>query len=196
MASNLPEKQSMADTKEKFSGLTVALHWVIALAILGALAYGMWIDDLPRGELKTFHVRNHKTAGMLILALALLRIGWRATQGFPKPVAPVPAWEKGLSHLTHALLLVATVAMPLSGIYYSEVNGHAVSVFGVEVLPQWIAKEAVDKIAADRAFLIHGTLAWCLIGLIALHLAGVLKHVFVSKDGTLRRMLGARVPVE
>lgn len=186
----------MADTREKFSGTTVALHWIIALAILGALAYGMWIHDLPKGELKTFHIRNHKTAGMLILALALVRVGWRAIQGFPKPVAPAPGWEKGLSHLTHTLLLVATVAMPLSGIYFSEMNGHGVSVFGLEVVPQFIAKEAVDKATAEQAFLVHSTLAWGIIALVVLHLAGVLKHVIISKDGTLRRMLGARVPVE
>lgn len=183
----------MADSREKFSGVTVALHWIIAFAILGAIAYGMWIHELPRGELKTFHIRNHKTAGMIILTLALLRIGWRLTQGFPKSLSPVPGWEKGLAHLTHTLLLVATVAMPLSGIYFSQMNGHSVSVFGVEVIPQFIAKEAVDKAAAEQAFFIHGTLAWGIIALVLLHIAGVLKHSLVDKDGTLRRMLGARV---
>lgn len=186
----------MADTREKFSGLTVALHWIIAFMILGALAYGLWIDELPKGDLKAFHIRNHKSAGMIILALALLRIGWRAAQGFPKPVGPVAVWEKGLSHLTHTLLLVATVVVPLSGIYFSQMGGHAVSVFGLEVVPQFIAKEAVDKAAAEQAFAVHSALAFGLIGLIVLHVAGALKHTFVSRDGTVRRMLGARVQVE
>lgn len=186
----------MRDTREKLSGLTVALHWAIALAIIGMLAYGMWIHELPRGEIKTFHIRNHKSAGMIILGLALLRIVWRVIQGFPKPVSAAPAWEKGLSHFTHAFLLLATLAMPLSGIYFSQMNGHSVSIFGTEVIPQFVAKEAVVKETAEQAFLIHGTLAWLVIGLLALHIAGALKHTFINKDGTMRRMLGARVPVE
>lgn len=186
----------MRDTREKLSSLTVALHWGIALAIIVMLAYGMWIHELPRGEIKTFHIRNHKSVGMIILTLALLRIVWRAIQGFPKPVSAAPAWEKGLSHLTHTLLLVATIAMPLSGIYFSQMNGHSVSIFGTEVIPQFVAKEAVDKATAEQAFFIHGTLAWLIIGLLVLHVAGALKHTLINKDGTMRRMLGARVSVD
>lgn len=184
----------MSDTKEKFSGITVALHWLLALAIVGALIYGLWIDTLPKGDLKAFHIRNHKSMGMIILAFAVFRILWRLLQGLPKQLRSAPAWERTVQVSTQLLLLAATVAVPLSGIYFSAMGGHAVSVFGFEVVPQFIAKESIDKVAADRAFAIHSTLAWLLIALIGLHVLGAVKHVVVSKDGgTLRRMLGARV---
>lgn len=183
----------MRDTREKLSGTTVTLHWLIALAIIGNLAGGLYIDDLPRGDTKTALVGIHKSIGMLILLFALWRLGWRASQGLLAPVGVMPAWQSALHRLTLVALLLGTVAMPLTGIYYSYSAGYPVAVFGIPVIPKILSGDAVTKAGADFAFQIHSTLAFVLIGFVTLHVAGALKHHLIDHDGTLRRMLGARV---
>lgn len=183
----------MRDTREKLTGTTVTLHWLIGLAIIGNLIGGLYVDDLPRGEAKSALIGFHKSIGMLILLFALWRLGWRASQGLLAPVGTMPAWQNVLHKMTLAALLLGTVALPLSGIYYSVSSGYPIAVFGIPVIPKILSGADVTKAGADFAFQIHSTLAFVLIGVITLHVAGALKHHVIDRDGTLRRMLGARV---
>ena len=183
----------MRDTRTKLSGTTVMLHWLIALAILFNLGYGLYIDDLPRGDAKVWNIGIHKSIGILILLFALWRLGWRASQGLLSPVAVMPLWEAALHRLTVVFLLLAAVVMPLTGIYYSIEAGRSVAVFGIPVIPQILDRDSVTKEGADFAFTIHRTLAFLLMGFIALHVLGALKHHVLNGDGTLMRILGRRV---
>jgi cytochrome b561 len=186
----------MADTRTKLSGLTVGLHWLIALAIIANLTYGFVIDDMPRGDAKVWNINLHKSVGMSILLFALVRLGWRTSQGLLQPVAAMPIWEALLHRLTVLTLLLGSAVMPLTGIYYSISAGRAVEVFGLTVIPQILDKASVTKEGADAAFAIHSWLAFILCGFIALHVLGALKHHVLDGDGTLKRMLGAKVPVD
>lgn len=183
----------MRDTREKLSGTTVALHWLIAAAIIGQIIGGLYVDDLPRGDTKNALIALHKSIGMLILLFALWRLGWRASQGLLAPVGEMPAWQSALHKLTLAALLLGTVALPLSGIYFSISAGYPVAVFGIPVIPKILSGDSVTKAGYDFAFQIHSTLGFLLIGFVTLHVAGALKHHLIDHDGTLRRMLGARV---
>ncbi len=179
----------MTDTREKFSSLTIALHWIIGLTIVGLVALGIYMADLPRSEFRSWLYGWHKVIGTTVLMVAALRILWRWRNGMPAPAANFPEWQRKLARSVQLVLLLATVALPVTGALYSYGGG-----FGVPVLGLFTIKGA-EKIPwmYDTFKFIHGWLGWILAGIIVLHVAGALQHHFVRKDGTLRRMLGARV---
>lgn len=179
----------MADTREKFSPVTVALHWLIGLAIVGLIAVGIWMTDLPKGEFRSWVYGWHKVIGTTVLMAAALRILWRWRSGMPMPAANYPQWQHSAARLSHYLLLFATILMPLSGALYSYGGGHPVPVLGLFS----IQTDTKTPWMYDTFKFIHGWAGWILAGIVAVHAAGALKHHFVDRDGTLRRMLGARV---
>jgi cytochrome b561 len=179
----------MADTKEKFSPLTIAFHWILGLTIVGLVAVGIWMTDLPKGEFRAWVYGWHKVIGTTVLMLAALRILWRWRNGMPQPAANSPAWQRQAAQAVHYLLLIATILMPVSGALYSYGGG-----FGVPVLGLFVIKSAEKIPWMYNTFkFVHGWAGWILAGIIVLHALAALHHHFVEKDGTLRRMLGTRI---
>lgn len=179
----------MADTNEKFSSLSVLLHWGIAIAFIGMIAFGLYLEDLPRGPDKSALMPIHFMVGLGILGVALIRFLWRLTQGFPAPAGPMKGWEKALANTVIWGLLAATLLMPLSGMMMVLGNGHPLDVFGLFTVGPFTKTEAV----AGAGHFIHGVGSKLVIAFIALHFAGAMKHHFVAKDGTLVRMFGKRI---
>jgi cytochrome b561 len=179
----------MKDTREELSTLTVGLHWLVAAAIIGMLAFGLYIDSLERSPERGALMDLHKSIGVTILALACLRILWRWRNGMPVMLGRAPRWHKVAAHAVHGLLLLATVLMPLTGIMMSLGGGHGLALFGLTLVAEGAAKQATIAAIGES----HGTIAWILIGVIALHVAAALKHQVIDRDGTLRRMLGRRI---
>lgn len=179
----------MADTREKFSSLTIALHWLIGLTIIGLVAVGIYMVDLPRGEFRSMLYGWHKVIGTTVLMVAALRILWRWRNGLPKPAADYPEWQRKAASTVHVLLLVATIGLPLSGALYSFAGGYPVPVLGLFN----IQTDTKIPWMYDTFHFIHGWAGWILAAIIAVHVAGALKHHVVDGDGTLRRMLGARI---
>jgi len=186
----------MADTREKLSTTTVALHWLIGLTIIAMVLFGLYIGSIHCGDdtvckaSKSTLTALHKSIGMLVLVFASWRLLRRLAIGLPPHVGVYAAWENVLATLTHIVLLAATLALPLSGIAYSLTSGFPVAVFGIPVIPKLMER---DKPWADFLHESHETLGWILLGVIALHIAGALKHSIIDGDGTMKRMLGARV---
>ena len=180
----------MKDTIEKFSLTTVAFHWIIAIAIICMLAFGLYIHDLPRSPEKGELVGLHKSFGVLILVLASLRIIWRMKNNFPIPLSSVPVWQERLVKLSHWFLLIATVMMPLSGIIMNYGNGRGLSVFGLELIA---GTGEENHLLHEVGHIIHGLGGKLLILFIVLHVLGAIKHQFIDKDGTLSRMAGKTV---
>lgn len=179
----------MADTREKFSRTTLAFHWIVALSIIGMLALGLIMHELDRGELKSMLYGWHKVIGTTILLIAVLRILWRWRNGMPEPAGDYPAWQHKAAVASHIALLTFTLMLPLSGALYSYGAGYPVPVLGLfEIVP-------AGKIPWLGGFMheTHEILGKILMAIIALHAAAALKHHFLEKDGTLRRMLGARI---
>lgn len=177
------------------SKTTIWFHWLIGLGIIGMLAFGIYLEDFVPGRLADGS-RNpfrgelmfwHKSIGATILLLAALRIFWRIKEGWPSPVSAYAAYEVVLAKLTHWLLLIGTLAMPLSGITMSQAAGRPVSVFKLFNLPTVVPE---SKLIGGIANEIHGIGAWVLIFAIVLHVIGALKHHVVDRDATLKRMLG------
>lgn len=180
----------MADSREKLSSLTLAFHWAIGPTIIGLLALGIYMVDLPRSEWRSTLYGWHKLAGTTVLMLAAVRILWRWRNGLPSPAGDWPEWQHKLANATHVVLLIATIFLPVSGAVFSYGAGHPVPVLGLFNIGPPAAKVVW---LGDTAQFIHGWAGWIMVGIVALHVAGALKHHVVDKDGTLRRMLGARI---
>lgn len=179
----------MPDTRQKLSPVSIVFHWIVGLTIVGLIGVGIWMTDLPRGEFRSWVYGWHKVIGTTVFMVAALRILWRWRQGMPEHVAKLPQWQAQAARLSHYVLLLATVGLPLSGALYSYFGGYPVPILGLFKI------QTENKVPAlyDFFHFIHGWAGWILAAIIALHVAAALKHHFVEKDGTLRRMLGARV---
>ena len=162
-----------------------ALHWGSALLVLGMLAVGVWMTGLPLSRLKLVAYAWHKWLGLTVLALALIRIAWHLRSPPPAlPVALAP-WEKRLAPIGHWLLLALVLAQPIIGWLMSSAGGVAVIWFGLLPLPDLVPRDQTLFAALRTA---HGLVAYALIGVIALHVAAVLRHDVLRCDGILRRM--------
>jgi cytochrome b561 len=181
------------DTASRLSNTTLVLHWLVGLSIIGLLAVGLYMEENEVGWLYPLH----KSFGILVFFLALARIIWRIRNGWPTPAGDHKAIEHMLARAMHWLLIIGTVLMPISGFLMSTLGGHAVGLFGLELVPGNPDPANPDEMLARNKALagffheMHGIAGLIMIGAIALHAAAGLKHHIVDKDGTLRRMLGA-----
>jgi cytochrome b561 len=176
--------QNVATRGDRYTRTAVALHWLLALMIVGALGLGAYMTNLPLSPQRLKLTNWHKWAGMTILALSALRLLWRLGHRPPADL-PMPAWQRRAAHLTHALLYALFFAVPLAGWCYSSAAGYPVVWFGVLPLPDLVAP---DRALAATLKLLHGWLAGALAVAVLVHIAAALKHQFIDGDGLLRRM--------
>lgn len=177
------------DSRSQFTKTTVALHWIIALAVISSLILGMYVEDLPRGAEKFELIGLHKSVGVLVLFVALYRLIWRIRNRMPERLSPVAAWQEKVTTLVHLILLAGTLLMPLSGILMSMGGGHPVALFGVELIAGGDENELLEVMGESM----HGLGGNVMIAAIALHVVASVKHHLLTRDGTLQRMLGRRV---
>lgn len=168
--------------------LSLGLHWGVGASVLGLIAFGFWLRTVPGGPDKTAFVQIHKSVGVLVFAVALARVAWRMREGFPAPAGPHALWERRGAILLHVFLIAATLLMPLSGILRSLAYARPVSLFGLPVIPQLfeVKHETLYAMASN----LHYGLALALSAGLALHVAAALKHHWIDRDATLRRILG------
>lgn len=174
--------------KTRYDGFAMLLHWVLAVAIIGAFGVGLYMTDLPFSPTRLKLYNWHKWAGVTILAVSALRLLWRLTHRPPADL-PMPAWQARAAHLVHGLLYLAFFAVPLSGWAYSSAAGFPVVWFGVLPLPDLVAP---DKALAHTLKEVHELLAYGLAALVLAHLGAVVKHMVLDRDGLLQRMLPGR----
>lgn len=200
-----------ATARSRYSSVAILLHWAIALLVFFNLFTGFFQDSVPKA-VWGFHI----SSGITILALTVVRIGWRLTHR-PPPKLPMAGWEKGLAHVIHFLLYCAMLAAPLTG--WAMVSAHVSKVapptaaaasqpapppkqggpmiWGLFPLPKLgpivhIADqpdgEAKLKHAHELFEARHGAMGWIFLGLLLLHIAGALKHQFLDRERELARM--------
>lgn len=169
----------------RYSGLAVALHWLLALAIVIAFTVGWQMADAPPSPARVRWITYHKWMGLTILMLSALRLLWRLSHRPPSMPDSMPPWQHRLAHWVHRLLYALFFAIPVFGWAYSSALGFHVSYLGLIQLPDLVPK---DKALAKILLQVHSTLAWSLAALVGLHVAAALKHHFVDKDGLLLRM--------
>lgn len=169
-----------------FGPVTRALHWIMAAGILATFALGAYVARMEVGLSNLWLFGLHKTFGISLLVLATIRILWHGVRPPPGPLPGPPEWQMALARLTHKALYVLMVAVPLSGWAYASATGLDVLIFNRFILPP-IAP--VSELWEARLLLVHKTLTWTLIAVVALHVAGALKRGLVEKDGTIARMI-------
>lgn len=172
----------LANGPDRFGPATRAVHWVMAIGLLAMLVFGTVLARIEPSLANIWMYGVHKSFGLLLLAAAACRIAWHLFTPPPAPLAGVPAWQMRLAQVTHKLLYLLMLAVPLSGWIGSAASGIDVVLFERWTLPR-IAP--LSETWQDTAFLAHGVLTKLLAVLIGLHVAGALKR----RDGTLRRML-------
>jgi cytochrome b561 len=168
----------------RYTPFAVLLHWLMALAITASFILGSYMTDLPFSPSRLKLYNYHKWAGITILAFAAIRLLWRLTHKPPADL-PMPSWQKTAAHAAHALLYALFFAIPLVGWAYSSAAGFPVVLFGVLPLPDFVS---ADKALAELIKPWHERLAWALVAVLAVHIAGSLKHQFIDRDGLLSRM--------
>jgi cytochrome b561/polyisoprenoid-binding protein YceI len=190
---------SLANTPAAYGTVAKSFHWTTAALILAAIQFGFYADSLPYGtgeELarKAFWFSFHKTIGVTIFFVAVARIAWTLTQRKPGLLNADRPLERRAAEAVHWLLYVSLVIVPLSGwLHHAASEGFAPIwwPFG-QALPLVPKSESVSTFFAAW----HWIFARVLIAALVLHVAGAIKHAVIDRDGTLRRMLPGRTPVE
>lgn len=177
---------AVRNSPQRWGSLAQLLHWVVVALILVQYTLGLIAGDLPLGMKKLATLARHKSFGLTILGLAVLRLLWRWTNPTPPLPNDLKPYERVLAHFTHAALYVLLFAMPLSGWLMSSARGFPVSWFGLVQIPDLVPK---SQPLYDALLQTHHLLAWALVAVVVLHVGAALKHHYVLKDDVLRRML-------
>lgn len=181
---------ALKNTPQGYGLVSISLHWLMAVGILGLALLGLWMTDLtyysPWYRIAPFW---HKSVGILLAVLLLVRLVWRWSNPRPAHLSSHTRWETRLASLVHGLLYLLLLVILLSGYLISTARGQGISVFGWFELPALISGLPQQ---ADRAGAVHYWAAMLLLGLVGLHALGALKHHLIDRDNTLRRMLGLR----
>lgn len=162
------------------------LHWLMAALLIGLLALGFYMSDLPLSPEKLQLYSWHKWAGVTAFILLAIRLLWRATHRPPALPASMSATAQRMAHLGHLALYALMIAIPLSGWLMSSAKGFQTVYFGVLPIPDLLAK---NPELGELLATLHGGLNLLLVLTVLGHAAAALKHHFVDRDDVLRRML-------
>ncbi|QYK00585.1 cytochrome b [Shewanella psychrotolerans] len=175
------------NTETHFGLMSILLHWVSAVVVVGLFALGYWMVDLTyySSWYKTAP-ELHKSVGVLLLLATLARLLWRWSNPKPRGLAGHQAWEKTFGAVVHALLYLLLIAILCSGYLISTADGRGIMVFGLFELP---SLGSLFNDQADLAGVTHQYLAYSLIALVGIHVLGAIKHHVIDKDSTLVRMV-------
>lgn len=185
----------MRDSHNQFSKATVVLHWIVGITMIALLGVGLYME---KNEVYSLYP-IHKSVGTLIFVVVLYRAIWRMMNGWPTEIGKQPTLQRLVAKLTHWILLLGTLLMPISGMVMSVAGGRGLTVFGFNLIasnPDPANPKGVlplNETMAGNAHQAHEVIGTLLIATVALHVIGALKHHFMDKDGTLSRMLGGKI---
>jgi cytochrome b561 len=168
-----------------YTRTAVALHWLVGALVVTAFTIGLIMADMHTSPTKVELFNWHKWIGITVLALFFVRVLWRLTHRAPA-LLPMAAWQTYTAQAAHGLLYAMLLVQPLTGWLYSSAAGHSVVYLGLVRLPDLVQK---NPALAPSLKEVHETCAWILAVIVGLHVLGALKHHYVDRDDTLRRML-------
>jgi len=175
----------------RYGSLSIALHWLVAGTVYGMFALGLWM--VIQGYYDTWYHKApelHKSIGMVLFVVMLVRVVWRFVSPPPKPLSSYTPLVRYSAVAAHLLLYGILFAILVSGYLISTAEGKPIDVFGVLPVPALFSGLGEQ---ADLAGDIHLWLAWSVVILSGLHALAALKHHFIDRDITLKRMLGHRI---
>lgn len=174
----------------RYDRVAIALHWLIALGVLAQITLGWWMIEIPKQPVgvRVYWFNLHKSIGLTLGALIALRIAWRLSHPPPPLPDSVPRWQARAARVSHSLLYVCMIVMPLAGYLGSTFSGYPIKYFGL-TLPGWGWK---DDDLKELFSAVHYSAAWLFMSLIALHVAAALKHLVIDRDGVFARIWPGR----
>ena len=180
----------MNNTKANYGYITIFLHWLSAISIIGLFALGYYMVDLSYYDqwYKTAP-ELHKSIGILLFIVMIFRVLWRYIQVSPAHLSSHSDWERKAGKLIHSVLYVLIFMIMISGYLISTADDRGIEVFTFFIVPGF---GSFFENQEDIAGLVHQWLAYILIALSLLHAMAAVKHHVINKDNTLNRMIGKR----
>jgi cytochrome b561 len=174
------------NTARAWGSVARAFHWIVAALIFVQFTLGWVADEWHRSPTKVDLFVWHKSTGILILTIVVLRLAWRAATRTPEPPAESSRIERIAAAASHALLYVTMIGLPMSGWVINSAANFPLKLFWLVPLPAITApSKAVQHLAEE----VHETLGWTLAALVTIHVAAALRHHFVKRNDVLTRML-------
>ena len=170
---------------DKYRAPAVIIHWLMALAIIIMIGMGIYMVDLPKGsDERSWFFSLHKSIGLTLALLVLLRVCWRVYAGAPAMPNFIDSQKRKLAAATHHMLYLLMVLQPLSGYLSSSFSGYKTRFWGIPLYNWgWKSPELNEFFT-----LIHDISAYSLIALIIVHFAGVVYHIKQREYQIIRRM--------
>ena len=169
----------------RYTRIAMLLHWLMAAGVVALFALGWFMVDLPKGPERGYYFALHKSIGLTIFGLLLIRIYWRLRHTPPPLPQHLPRWQSALAHVVHQAFYVALVAQPVSGYLSSSFSGYSTKWFALP-LPSWGWRDApLNEFFTE----VHVIVSITLLVLIGVHLLGTLSHLLSGERTMLRRML-------
>ena len=171
---------------KKYTSTAIALHWLMAIGLIGLFAFGLYMADLPLSPKKLQFYSWHKWAGVVLFLLVFVRLAWRVAHRPPALPDHMGRGEQFVAHAGHAAIYLLMLAVPLSGWLMSSAKGIQTVLFGVLPIPDLLEK---NKELGHLLQTLHWGLNMLLAAVVVGHAAAALKHHFIDKDDVLTRML-------
>lgn len=178
----------LLNNHSRYGFVSISLHWLVALAVIGLFGLGWWMVGLSYYD--PWYRQGpdiHRSVGILLFIAMVARLLWRLASTQPKPLPEHRRWEVIAAHATHWLLYLLLFMAMSSGYLITTADGSAISVFG------WFSVPSVTgrvRGMEDIAGLVHYWSTWALVVLAGVHALAALKHHFIDRDATLKRMFG------
>ena len=169
-----------------FSSTAKWLHWLVALSVLIIIPVGIAMNGVDPGPVQDSLYNLHKSLGVLIFILMMLRIANRLAVGAPPPEPGLPAWQHWASSTVHWLLYILLLVMPIIGYVANSAFGATTPFFGLFELPPIVAK---NEALSERLFNLHMLLGFVVAALAIIHIGAALQHAVLLRDKVLQRML-------
>jgi cytochrome b561 len=180
----------LRNTSSSYGAVTIVLHWLVALVVIGLFASGLWMVSLTYYD--PWYNRApalHKAVGVLLVLVMAARLAWRWSDGVPEAEPGVRRWEARAAGVVHGVLYAGIFATAGTGYLMSTAKGDPVDVFGLFAVPATLHGLPRQEDVAGK---IHYWLAIGVISVAGLHTLVAFKHHFIDRDATLLRMLGRK----
>jgi cytochrome b561 len=171
---------------DHYPGTSKLLHWLVAACVLTTAPVAVAMGRVSQGPTQDFLYNFHKSLGVLIFALIVLRLINRIVRGAPIPDPSIERWQKAVSSAVHGSLYVLLLAMPIGGYIANSAYGAPTPFFGLFNIPPIIGK---NEALSEQLFTLHRLAGFLLIALVLMHVSAALFHHFIRGDNVLRRML-------
>lgn len=179
-------RMPVRNTRETYGLVSRLLHWLIAVPVLSLIPVGWYLSGLSEESILYWRLLElHETLGLGVFTLILARIGWFLIDPSPDLPSTLLPWERNAARLTHRVLVCALVFIPVLGFLFVASDGEPVELYGLVAIPpvgHW------SKDVRETLFDLHAYTAYACATLAAVHILAALKHHFVDRRSSLRRI--------